>query len=260
MALKIETEQRSLDHIARFYDELAAHYDEMTGFSQRFVKEKPFFHLLVERHRIKTAMDAGSGTGFHSLLLAQLGVKVTAVDISSEMLRRAQRHARELGLSITTVESRLEDLAQNAHGPFDAVFTLGNTLPHLLSDESLRTTLNNFSAVLKPAGLLVIQVLNYDRILSLKEPVQSSRTTEKKTYIRSYDFKEDLLVFNIVTRTGNEAEKKQSIELRPLRSRELLTLLETAGFVDARAYGAISLVEFSPETSEDLVVIARKGE
>jgi ubiquinone/menaquinone biosynthesis C-methylase UbiE len=68
--------------VAKFYDALAPDYDTMTGFQKRFVHEKPFFRLLVEKYKIRTVLDAGCGTGFHSLLLAQLGVQVTAIDVS----------------------------------------------------------------------------------------------------------------------------------------------------------------------------------
>ena len=70
-----------------FYDTLSDDYDSMTMFEQRLIKEESLFRTLVEKYKIKAALDAGSGTGVHSLLLAQTGVKVTAVDISRKMLQ-----------------------------------------------------------------------------------------------------------------------------------------------------------------------------
>jgi hypothetical protein len=52
----------------KFYDELDADYDEMTGFERRFSHERPFFRMLIERYNVSTALDAGCGTGFQSLL------------------------------------------------------------------------------------------------------------------------------------------------------------------------------------------------
>ena len=37
----------------KFYDELAAAYDGMTGFEQRFPHEHPFLKMLVERYQLK---------------------------------------------------------------------------------------------------------------------------------------------------------------------------------------------------------------
>ncbi len=75
------TERSPMREVASFYDWLAPDYDLMTGFEKRFAHEEPFFRILLGRQTITTAVDAGCGTGFHSLLLAQLGVSVTAVDV-----------------------------------------------------------------------------------------------------------------------------------------------------------------------------------
>jgi SAM-dependent methyltransferase len=67
-----------------------------------------------------TVLDAGAGTGALSLLAAELGHHVTALDLSSGMLARAQDKATERGL-----EERLTFVVRSAteppEGPFDAV-------------------------------------------------------------------------------------------------------------------------------------------
>jgi len=57
--------------VTKFYDTLAPEYDQMTGFESRFAREGPFFKTLIEDHGIGTSLDAGCGTGFHSLLLSR---------------------------------------------------------------------------------------------------------------------------------------------------------------------------------------------
>jgi methylase of polypeptide subunit release factors len=89
----------------QFYDSLAGEYDEMTGFEDRLSKEKPLFQSLVQKYHITTALDAGCGTGFQSILLAQLGVQVTATDISDHMLQRTKENAKRNGVPVETVHS-----------------------------------------------------------------------------------------------------------------------------------------------------------
>jgi len=72
----------------------------MTGFEQRFPHERPFFRMLIDRYKLENALDAGCGTGFHSILLAQLGLQVTATDISEELLMQTRKHAKEYGVHI----------------------------------------------------------------------------------------------------------------------------------------------------------------
>ncbi len=137
---------------AEFYDTLASDYDRMTGFEGRFIREGPSFKAIAEDHGIAAALDAGCGTGFHSLLLARLGVNVTAVDLSEVMLERLRRHAQRENLSIATVRASFQELQQHLTTPFDGVFCMGNALAHLLTADDLRLALRNFFGLLKPGG------------------------------------------------------------------------------------------------------------
>jgi SAM-dependent methyltransferase len=247
--------------IPAFYDRLAPDYDDMTGFGKRFVHEKPFFRLLVENHRILTALDAGCGTGFHSLLLAQLGVRVTALDISGEMLERLERHSREMDLDIRRVRSDFQGINVAAPGPFDAVFCMGNTLPHLLSEPDIRLALTNFSTILRPGGIIFLQILNYDRILARRDRIQSAKESNGVTYVRFYDFDDTtgLVVFNIL-----RLEKKEdklttgliAVPLFPVKSAGILGILEDCGYQRIRTFGSIAMDPFNPALSKDLVIIA----
>lgn len=259
------------EDIQRFYDALASSYDEMTSSKTRLIQEKPFFRLLVEKYRIRNAIDAGCGTGFHSLLLSQLGVSVTAIDISAEMLRIVKEHAepqahppmveRNLRVQIRTRQSTFQSLGKVIRNKSDALFCLGNSIPHLLDERDLRKTLESFSEVLKKDGLLLIQLLNYGRILKRRDRIQSICEVNEITYIRFYDFTEPNLTFNILTldrTSGSLQHTLNSIELRPVAFKELSVMLTDVGFKDIKPYGSISMEAFDPETSKDLVILARK--
>jgi 2-polyprenyl-3-methyl-5-hydroxy-6-metoxy-1,4-benzoquinol methylase len=254
--------QISAEHgITKFYDTLATDYDAMTGFEQRFVKERPFFRLLVERYGIRTALDAGCGTGFHSLLLARLGVQVTALDISPKMLAVAGRHAKEMELDVHFVEGSFHALPRIAPGPYDAIFSLGNSLAHLLTKTDLARLLAAFTETLSPRGILFLQNLNYDRIMVKKERIQNIKEQDDTTFIRSYEYDDDLIHFNILKKAMNGPEAVQhstTITLRPVMQKELTELLHVAGFGEVKSYGSISMEGFRSTTSHDLVVLARK--
>ena len=247
--------------IPAFYDRLAPDYDEMTGFGKRFVHEKPFFRPLVENLNIATALDAGCGTGFHSLLLAQLGVRVTAVDVSGEMLARLERHASEMKLDIRRVRSDFQGQKELAPGPFDAVFCMGNTLPHLLSEADIRMSLTNFSAILRPGGTLLLQILNYDRILATRERIQGARESNGVTFVRFYDFDDTrgLVHFNIL-----RLEKKEdkfttgliTVPLLPITSARIVAMLHECGYQQVRTFGSIAMDPFDAALSKDLLVTA----
>ena len=246
---------------AAFYDSLAPDYDEMTGFGRRFTREGPIFRLLVEKHGIGTALDAGCGTGFHSLLLAQSGVRVTALDVSGEMLGRVERHAKEMDLVVRTVQSDFKGVPGAAPGSFDAVFCMGNTIPHLLTGEEIRAALEAFAAVLRPGGILVVQILNYDRILSVRERVVGSSEARGVTFVRFYDFEEGdtRIGFNILRiekREDTLITELLTVPLLPLTSSRLAALLDQSGNKGVKRFGSIAMDPYDPSTSRDLVVMA----
>jgi SAM-dependent methyltransferase len=254
-------EQSFVRDIEGFYDALAPDYDSMTGFEKRFVQERPFFRVLVERFKIKSALDAGCGSGFHSLLLAQLGVQMTAVDVSAEMLRRVQRHAQDLNVHVKTLRGTFQELDKVVKGRFDAVFCLGNSLPHILTLKELTRALRNFRSLLNPQGILFVQNLNYDRILAKRDRVQSSKDVGNKTFVRFYDYDEKGVLFNILTldkSKGTVEQKLETVRLHPLLQEELITCLVDSGFSDIHSYSKISIEPFDAMESKDLVVLAQK--
>lgn len=247
--------------IASFYDALAPDYDTMTSFEKRFIFEKPFFRALIEQYRVKTAIDAGCGTGFHSLLLAQLGIRVVAVDISEEMLRRVALHAREMKMNVTTIRSTFEDLMKNVHHKVDAVFSMGNSLAHVLSDNNVRKAIRNFSASLNRGGILFVQNLNYDRILANRERIQSIREIDGKVFVRFYDYIGNRIRFNILTirKEGKELyHKLAGVPLRPIVSDTFVNLLNKEGFNKVKLFGSIAMEPYKSKTSHDLVVLAQR--
>ena len=257
MAPKTNPEQP--EDVSRFYDQLAGGYDSMTGFHGRFVKERPFFRRLVDRHGIKTAVDAGAGTGFHSLLLAQLGVHVTAVDLSPRMLSVLSDHAVAMGLSVRTVIGDLAELPAHVSSPVDAVFTLGNTLAHYLTPEALAGVLQAFRKVLRPGGILVSQILNYRKILISREHVFSTKEADGFRFTRQYDYGETQIRFTVTREdlSGRVPPEVVSVDLYPFLETEFVTVLGAAGFTGVQMYGGISMEPYDAGTSKDLIVIAR---
>jgi SAM-dependent methyltransferase len=257
----IEQDHFRNDGIAEFYDGLALDYDEMTGFEKRFIREKPFFRLLVGRFGINSALDAGCGTGFHSLLLSQLGVKVTAFDVSEEMLQITRRHASDMNIELRTLQASFFDIGSKLNERFDAVFCLGNSLVHLLSGREVEAALRNLHTVLRHDGVLFIQILNYARLLETEERIQSVKEAGGKVFVRFYDYEDERIRFNILTIAKKESmltHSLRSVELLPIPKEEILMTMRNVGFSDVKLFGSISLEEFEAQNSTDLIVIGKK--
>jgi glycine/sarcosine N-methyltransferase len=244
-----------------FFDELAEDYDGMTGFEYRFPYERPFFRMLVERYHLKNALDAGCGTGFHSVLLAQLGLQVTAVDISENMLVQVRSHAKEYNVPLHTINSTFPRLAHVVNKKFDSIFCLGNTFAHVLSEKELRASLKSFYKILHPDGLLFLQILNYNRILNQKVRIQNIRETQGKIFVRMYDYEGKLLRFNILTiekRNEGILHSFKSVEHRPWKAPAVIRLVQQAGFDTIKIFGSIAMESYDAQSSKDLVVLAQR--
>lgn len=237
--------------VRRFYDSLAPDYDLMTSFDDRFAKERPWFEAIVLKFGIRTALDAGCGTGFHSILLSRLGVIVAGVDASPAMIERAGENAGRLGSAFTLHTGGFSEISSMASGPFDAVFCLGNSLVHLRSDALLGEALLNFRSVLRPGGVLVIQILNYDRILSERKELLGRREVGGKTFERRYAYNGETVTFTV-----SRGEKTESVTHRPLTPGMVEKACVAAGFTDVNAFGDLAMGIFDPAGSPDLVVTA----
>lgn len=231
----------------------------MIGFEDRLKKERPIIEKFVSEYQIQAALDAGCGTGFNSIVLAQLGVQVTATDISEHMLHRAKNNAERKGVHIDTRRCSFEDVAALAHRMYDAVFCLGNSLAHLTTKKDLKKSLKSFKYVLRPGGTLVLQLLNYTRILHDQERIVHIKEVQGKTFIRFYDFMDERLIFNILTlqKEGNSIRHNlHSIHLHPWQSEEIIHSLHSSGYKDIQRYGSMALEPYHKNTSKDLIIVA----
>lgn len=247
--------------VKTFYNTLAGEYDSMTSFNQRLIKEESLFRSLVDKYKIRTALDAGAGTGVHSLLLVKSGVAVTAVDISQKMLQQLSTHAQEQKLKIKIIKADFLALPNKVHQKFDAVFCMGNSLAHAKTQRELKKILSNFYKLLNHNGVLFIQILNYDRIISRGEIIQSIKESGGKIFIRFYGFGEEYIDFNLLTieRKGGILQYSiQTTVLRPIRQKEIIGLLRDVGFRKIESFDGLNGNKFSKSASRDLFIEASK--
>ena len=112
-----------LDDIRRFWDDDAATYDNAPGSPPHQpggpggVDRRPRGPAAPGPARV---LDCGAGTGFLSLIAARLGHRVTALDLSPQMLDKLRAAAEAEGLDIAVVVGRRPRAARRGGG-FDAV-------------------------------------------------------------------------------------------------------------------------------------------
>lgn len=244
-----------------FYDGIADFYDDMTRNAERIGKEKPIFQNILNSFPFHTALDIACGTGLHTIVLHELGVRITGMDPSMEMLRLATEHARALGYDIPYLSGSMQEPAAGLD-PCDALFCLGNSIPHILNRNELEKTLANFSRLLNKNGLLVIQLLNYDRILQEQNRIVNISNRDENEYIRFYDFLDEFLQFNILVINRKEdkvSHRLNSVLLKPWLKNDFLPLLAAYSFTNIELWGNLAMQPFAEASSTDLVIKAIKA-
>jgi cyclopropane fatty-acyl-phospholipid synthase-like methyltransferase len=139
------------------YQDFAAVYDRLMSrvdypaWAARYVK-------LLDLAGVKqggNVLEAACGTGNLSIHLAKQ-YRLTAGDISQEMLSRAVVKARAQGLQIPFLRQDMRSL--QAHRLQDAVIAGCDGVNYLLTPEDLRRFLSSAFHVLKPGGALAFDV------------------------------------------------------------------------------------------------------
>jgi len=251
------------------YEAFSADYDRFVDWPGRLRFELPFLEAQLKAGAGlgSRVLDAACGTGWHAIALAQAGYTTAGADLSPAMIERARHNAAGAGVAARFEAAGFGSLAQKfGEGSCNALLCLGNSLPHLLSNEELQAALLDFHRTLAPGGLLILQNRNFDQVLARRqrwmEPQSHRQGDAEWLFLRFYDFDPDgLITFNILTlhRVGDSpcTQQVHTTRLRPLLHSELSAALQQAGFTSLETYGSLGGEPFDPETSGNLVIKAR---
>jgi glycine/sarcosine N-methyltransferase len=260
---------------SEFYDELSSEYADMIELSSRIESEIKVFEKIILEKDVKKCLDAGCGVGIHSIILSKLGVDVVGIDISERMIAKAEELAKNFGSTAKFETLDFLRMKDKFKDEFDLVICLGNTLPHLLNERDLLLALRNFHNSLKKGGLLIVQILNYDKIIQNEERIINIRDTKDKIFIRFYDFeptiigspslkvfeiRRDFLKFNVlvINKLENYSHKLITTRIKPIKSEELCRKLNMVGFKNVEIFGNLMKDPFDAKSSKNIVAFANK--
>ncbi len=239
----------------KFYEELSNVYDIVFPENENTVE---FLSKdLMEDSKI---MDLACGTGTYSIALGKQGHEVTGIDLDKKMIEIANTKIKNFNVKF--IEG---DIRNSLKGEkYDRIFCIGNSLVHIKTGEEIRTLISNMYDSLENNGSIIIQIINYDRILRYN--IKSLPTIDRKDkgikFIREYKYskEETLIDFQtelLILKDGVLEKYENSVPLLPIKSKEIIDIIKKVGFSKIDLYGSFLMEKFTQD-SYALVIKAFK--
>jgi len=232
------TPEHIKDVNTRYHDAAATEYDAKWGIDFGDIGQDQVRGKLVKAlggaggETFGDALEIGSGTGYFSLNLVQLGLieRLTATDISPGMLEQLASTAKSLGLAdVTTVVTEAETLPFDDES-FDLV--LGHAVLHHIPD--LDRAFAEFKRVLRPGGVIVFagEPSRYgDRLAALPKRTGVLVAPAWRRVVGA----RERAVAEVDQSEGHSLEGE--VDVHAFAPADLRRLLERAGFDDRRVGG-----------------------
>ena len=234
-----------MSDVEAFYADLAGEYHFIFADWERSVREYSagLDRLIREAvgDRPARVLDATAGIGTQAIGLALQGHEVHANDLSATSIDRARREAQQFGVELAFSVADVRELAVAIPGTFDVVLSLGNSLPHLLTDDDLRRALAQLRGKLRPGGLLLVSTRDYDALAAerppLTPPTLSGVPGDRAVTFQVWDWAADgsavdPTLFVIRQQGAHWTMTARTMRYRALRRADLERLLGETGFVE----------------------------
>ena len=144
------------------------------GFESGIRQNYEFFqHHQISPISSGVAVDLGSGCGFQSIPLAQMGFYVTAIDLSLKLLDELKENSGEL--PIATVKDDLMNFDRHIHSKPELIVCMTDTIVHLESKDRATLLFRKIFSQLEEEGKFIMtlrdlstELSELDRFISVK--------------------------------------------------------------------------------------------
>lgn len=148
------------------YHALAASYDRLTN-DVRYHDTVAFYQKIMALEGVKprTAVDLACGTGSVALILSEMGLQVTGVDLSEEMLTVAMDKASVLNHPPMFVCQSLQEL----HLPrgVDLAVCALDSLDYITKPEDCQEAIQRIYKALNPGGIFIFDVNTPEKLRAM---------------------------------------------------------------------------------------------
>lgn len=200
-------------------------------------------------------LDCPCGIGRISLPLAERGIQVTGVDITTSYLEELETKMLLRDLPITLHKRDMRKIT--FRNQFDAAGNIWTSLGYFADDKDDREVLKRIFRALKPGGKFLLHIINRDWIIRHFSPSGWEKTAGTRYFERrQFDFTSSRNRSRL-TFYGKGKRREISMSIRMYSCHELLNVLSSIGFSEIECYGGYKR---EPLTMDDRIMwfVARK--
>ncbi|HAA89898.1 MAG TPA: class I SAM-dependent methyltransferase [Peptococcaceae bacterium] len=210
--------------------------------------------------RIESVLDLACGTGNSTLPWAARGYKVTGIDLSEEMLKKARQKAREKQLEVAFLRGDLRNFQLETN--FDLAVCFQDGFNYLLEAAELQQAFRAVFSNLKSGGLFVFD-LNFPNRINPEDEEVSFVDEDFLTLIWRTKFSREQKLWEIevtgfIKKEGGVYEKfRERHREKIYEIHEVWPMLANAGFTVLNTFRSFS---FDPpsEQARRVVCVAEK--
>ena len=243
------------------YNALAASYDRLTE-DVDYTAVLAFYRTLLSREglRPRAAVDLACGTGSVSVLLAEMGLQVTGVDMSPEMLCMAEQKAQGLANRPVFVCQKLQKL----HLPrgVDLAVCALDSLDYITDPADCQEAIKRVYKALNPGGCFIFDVNTPEKLRAMDGQIFLDEDDDVYCVWRGeFDEQTNICTYgmDLFQRSGNIWHRSWEEHREYAYSRQQLTeYLKQAGFTNIEVFADWQLCQ--PQPGEQRIYFkARKG-
>lgn len=243
------------------YKNLASSYDRLTN-DVDYGSWVNFAEAIVEREGLKprTVADLACGTGSAARILAERGYRVTAVDLSEEMLTEAMDKCGDLENLPTFVHQNLAQL--RLPRAVDMAVCFLDSLDYILDPADCERAIRRTYRALNPGGIFIFDVNTPEKLQSMDGQVFLDEDDDVYCVWRG-EFDEDTNIcsygMDLFQRSGDVWQRSfEEHQEYAYSIEQLKTYLKNAGFTHIKVWADREFT--APRDGEQRVWFqARKG-
>jgi cyclopropane fatty-acyl-phospholipid synthase-like methyltransferase len=218
---------------------------------------KKLVELIINNVELKPhddILDLACGTGRHSILFAEKGYNVTAVDLSKNLLSIAQKTADQSHVKVNFIRSDLRQFSICTR--FELVINLFTSFGYFEEDKENFKIINTAYNQLNNSGYFVLDFFNR-RFIEKNLVAESVNNYSDKAVIQKRHIEGNRVNKHIIIEKNN-IRKEYYESVRMFRKEELLNAISCAGFRIIKYFGDSDGNQFDLENSSRIIIIAQK--